>query len=338
MLISLIAAASISAAKPMTDPCRDDRGGNRCAAAEQQRMRALYRVEPITAFASGTSRRLFFVDGYGNDTIAIHFQRPPGQDPIVTVNFPKVPGEAPIAPLKATLTADQWTNMIDASQYFDRSFAPPKRNSANNDEDVVICIHSWVYWGEATDPGKTARSVTQDSCNDAPIKQFAWTAVKLARSVFPHCAMLDPQFSRNDATLLRACEGLTGDRIAAAEVFNRGEAFRRIGSSDPDGGIDRFSAWELVINYQGRETKGRDAEKLWRSLFVAKDHPNFYYDWIKGIDAETVIVSGGLYLTGAVEGKDQIAPVELRWEKEADRFDLTSITIGPYQPFTPASE
>lgn len=338
MLMSLIATLALAAANPMTDPCRDDDGRNRCAAAEQDRMRKLFGVEPIKAFESGTSRRLFYVDGYGNDVVAIHFLRMPGRDPMLTVHFPKTPGEEAIAPLQTMLMAEQWQTLLDASENFDRSFAPRKLTKAGtSDDDAVICLHSWVYWAEATDQGKGARSVTDDACNNGPVEQYAWAAVKLARSAFAHCSALDLQFSRNDATLLRACEGLVGDRLAAAEVFNRGESFRRIDSLDSDGGIERFSDWNVVVDYQGNTAKGPAARTLWKSLFSAKNPPNFYYDWIKGVDADTVLVSGGLYLSGD-DDKDQIAAVEMRWKKETDRFDLTAIKIGPYKAYTPASE
>lgn len=339
MLLSFLVSMAIGATDPMKDPCRDDHMRDRCSAAEQDRMRKLYRVEPIKAFAAGTSRRVFYVDGYGNDVVAIEFMRMPERDPTLRVHFPKVPGEKPIPPLQTMLTAEQWQTIIDASENFDRSFAPRKLTKAEtDDDDIVICLHSWVYWAEATDSGKAPRSVTEDSCNDAPVEQYAWAAVKLARSAFAHCRALDPQFSRNDATLLRSCEGLFGDRLAAAEVFNRGESLRRIDSPDSDGGINRFSDYELTVDYNGDVKKGPAAEALWKSIFAAKNRPNFYYDWIKGLDADTVIVTGGRYLSGDDESKDQTAAVEMRWEKETDRFDLTAIKISPYRPYKRVSE
>lgn len=338
MLMSMIAALALAAAKPTTDPCRDDDGRNRCLPAEQERMRALYRVEPIKAFESGTSRRLFYVDGYGSDVVAIEFLRMPKSDPMLRVHFPKVSGEPPIAPLQTLVTTLQWDTIIDASENFDRKFASEKPvKGADDDDDITICLHSWVYWAEATDPGKKSRSVTDDACNDSPVEQYAWAAVKLARSLFPHCAMLDLQFSRNDATLLRACEGLVGDRLAAAEVWNRGKSFRSIGSAESYGGIEDFSSYEITLDYNGSVTKGKAVDALWKSIFAAKKHPTFYYDWIRGIDADTVSVSGGLYLSGDSD-KDQTAAVEMRWEKEADRFDLVAITIGPYKPYKRVSE
>ena len=143
MLLSLIATLALSAAKPTTDPCRDDDGKNRCLPAEQEKMRKLYRVEPIEAFAAGTSRRLFYVDGYGGDVVAIHFLRMPGRDPTLTVHFPKAPGEEAVAPLQTLLTAEQWQTLIDASEYFDRKFAPTQPSKGSDDEDAIsICLHS----------------------------------------------------------------------------------------------------------------------------------------------------------------------------------------------------
>lgn len=338
MLMSLIAALALAAPESTKDPCRDDDMRDRCSAVEQEKMRKLYRVEPIKAFENGISRRLFYVDGYGNDVVAIEFLRLPERDPMLRVHFPTVPGEEPVAPLQTFLTTLQWETIIDASEFFDRQYVVPKPTKrADDEDDITICLHSWVYWAEATDPGKKSRSVTDDACNDSPVEQYAWKAVKLARSLFPQCSMLDLQFSRNDATLLRACEGLVGDRLAAAEVWNRGRSFRSIGSAESYGGIDDFSSYDITLDYNGSVTKGKAADAMWKSIFAAKTHPNFYYDWIKGIDEDTVVISGGLYLSGD-DGKDQIAEVEMRWEKDGGNFDLETIKIGPYRAYKPASE
>jgi len=328
----MIAALALAAAEPTTDPCRDDDGKNRCAPAEQERMRKLYRVEPIAAFAAGTSRRLFYVDGYGRDVVAIHFLRMPGHDPMLTVHFPKAPGEEAVAPLQTVLTAEQWQTVIDASEYFDRKYASTQPSKSSEDEDAIsICLHSWVYWAEATDPGKKARSVTDDACNDSPVEQYAWAVVKLARSLFPHCSLLDLQYSRNDATLLKACEGLSGDRIAAAEVWNRGKSFRSIGSAENYGGIDDFSSYHLTLDYNGSVTKGKAAKAMWKSIFANEKRPNFYYGSIKGINEKTVVVSGELYLAGDHD-MGQVAEVEMRWVKDGSTFSIEAIKIGPYSP------
>ncbi len=332
MVLSLIAAMAFAAANPTTDPCRDDHLRDRCSAAEQDRMRKLYRVEPIRAFAAGTSRRVFYVDGYGNDVVAIEFLRMPERDPVLRVHFPTASGDKPVAPLQTILSVEQWKSIIDASEYFDRKFASkePAKN-AGDDDAITMCIHSWVYWAEATDPGEPSRSITDDACNDSPVEQFAWTAAKLARSLFPHCAMLDPRFSRNDATLLKTCLGLSGDRIAAAEVWNRAEAFGSVDSAGPTGGIDEFSDYDISLDINGSVTKRGSADAMWRSLFADKTkRPAFYYGSIKGIDAKTVVVSGELYRAGDND-KGQVADVEMRWEKDGDSFSIAAIKVGPYK-------
>jgi len=338
MLLSLFAALALSAAKPTTDPCRDDAGNNRCLPAEQEKMRKLYRVEPINAFVAGTSRRLFYVDGYGRDVIAIHFLQMPGRDPMLTVHFPKPPGEEAVAPLQTLLAAEQWQTVIDASEHFDRKFASTQPIKGSDEEDAIsICLHSWAYWAEATDPGTKSRSVTDDACNDSPVELYAWAVVKLARSLFPQCAMLDPQYSRNDATLLKTCQGLSGDRIAAAEVWNRGKSFRSIDSAETYGGIDDFSDYDVTLDYNGSVTKGKAAYAMWKSIFAEKRRPNFYYGSIKGIDEKTVIVSGELYLAGD-DDMGQTADVVMRWKKDGNVFSIETIKIGPYKPYKRVSE
>ena len=160
-------------------------------------------------------------------------------------------------------------------------------------------------------------------------------AVKLARSLFPHCSLLDRQYSRNDATLLNACEGLSGDRIAAAEGWNRGKSFRSIDSTEAYGAIDDFSDYDVTLDYNGVVTKGKAADAMWKSLFADKKRPNFYYGSIKGINEKTVVVSGELYLAGDHD-MGQSADVEMRWEKDG-RSDQDR-ALQPYRVnFSPAA-
>lgn len=332
MLMSLLAAMALVAPNATTDPCRDDKGKDRCLPAQQEKMRTLYRVAPIAAYAAGTSRRLFYVDGYGRDVIAIEYMRMPGQDPLLRVHFP-TDTRRTSTPLQTSLTTQQWTSVIDASENFDRKYASrPPAKTAEGDEAINVCIHSWVYWAEATDPGKKSRSVTDDACNDSPVEQFAWVAAKVARASFPHCAILDPQHGRNEATLLKDCQNLSGDRIAAAEVWNRAKAFWSIDSADRDGGIDGLSDYKMSLEINGSVTRGKFANEMWRSLFTDRTkRPNFYYGSIKGIDATTVVVTGELHLAGD-DDKSQVADVEMRWTKAGNSFSIAAITIGPYKP------
>lgn len=262
--MSLLLLALALLADPLRDRCLDDDHNNRCSAAKQEEMRALYRVPSIEAYAGATVRRIFYVDGYGNDTVAIEFIRAADKDPLVRVHFPKSKGEEPIAPIEQLLTLDQWQEIIDSSEHFDRQFATTapletKVRGKPEGEDIVLCIHSWVYWAEAVDVGKKARSTVNDACNDQPVEKFAWLAAKIARQALPFCAALDKKFSRNEATLLRSCSKLSGDRLAAAEVWNRANGLRSI---DTPSGMDDLPAYDLELDFQGTKLTRNEAKSF----------------------------------------------------------------------------
>ena len=340
--MSLFLFALAMLADPLSDPCRDDDGKDRCSAALQAEMRALYRVPPIESYDNAIVRRVFFVDGYGNDTVAIEFIRAAEKDPVLRVRSPHAKDENPAAPLEQLLTVEQWEQVLEASKNFDRQYAAPSNSkdtpaaAGEEGEEITLCIHSWVYWAEAIDVGVKRRSTVNDACNDQPVEQFAWFAAKLAVRAIPFCDALDARLSRNEATLLRACSYLTGDRIAAAEVWNEAEDFRFV-DRPQFRGIDDLVAREFELDLQGKKTKNDSARSLWRSLVTQKDAPRFFYDRIHGLNADTVIVPGGL-IKELSDGKSYLADVEMRWEREGGTMALKSIKVGPYRPHTFTTE
>lgn len=328
-------------ADPLRDPCRDDDMVDRCSPAKQAEVRALYRVPPIESYAGATVRRVFFVDGYGNDTVAIEFLRQPEKDPLVRVHFPRSNGEAPVAPIVQVLGSDQWHQVLAASENFDRQFAAAagpgqKGENEKGDEDIVLCLHSWVYWAEAIDRSAKARSTVNDACNDAPVEQFAWAAARIAISAFPYCNAIDPKLSRNDVTRLRSCARLAGDRLAAATVFNDANGFRLL-DSPKHGGLDGIAAHDVELDFQGSRTTGEDARAFWRSLMSRENAPDFYYQGIHGLNARHAIVRGEL-VQAVSDNEYQRANVEMRWESDGETFDLKSMSVGPYRPLVMPSE
>ena len=59
MMMTVIAALALAGATPTTDPCRDDRGSDRCLPAQQEKMRKLYRLEAISTHTNAQVRRIF---------------------------------------------------------------------------------------------------------------------------------------------------------------------------------------------------------------------------------------------------------------------------------------
>lgn len=342
MLLSLIATLALSAAKPTTDPCRDDDGKNRCLPAEQEKMRTLYRVAPIETYANAQVRRLFFVDGYGNDIVALEFVRAAGSGPMVRVHFRHIDGLADLKPLEEELTLSQWNDVLALSRDFEKSFAGPAKASENgkgkgSDEAMTICLHSSVYWGEAIDPGAKKRSVVDDACNDPPIETFAWQAAKMAVAAFPHCDLLDRSLARNDASLLANCSGLAGDRLAAARVFNEAKGFRFL--DDKQGGkLAELAGYQIKLDLQGAAYAGKEAEGAWDKIF-ADGNTYYYWDEARGIDSETVQVVGGIIRRGKAEdgSDDQRADVSMTWEEDGGQFEIESITAGVFFPYRKSS-
>ena len=335
MLVTVLAAMAL-APPQVGRGCRDDRGQDRCAPAKQAKVRELFRVRPIESFSGSTMRRVFFVDGYGRDVVAIEFLREAQKDAVVRVHFPADKGSKPVAPIEQDLTGEDWRQILDASLHFDKVFASnPVLKSASRREksenaDIVLCLHSWVYWAEAIDPEAKPRSAISDACNKQPVEQFAWAAARVARQAIPSCAALDERYSRNDATLLGTCSILTGDRLAAAEVWNQGAGLRNV---DTPGGMDDLPAYDLLLDFQGTKRSHREAKEFWRSLMKQERSPRFSYYRIHGLSADRVIVSGDL-IRDVAEDKYELADIELSWQKDGGLFHLESIKVGPYLPVT----
>lgn len=335
MLGIMVAAAMAFGSAQGQTKCNDDQGQNRCDEAVQKQMLARYRLQPIELQSNEILRRVFFVDGYGADTIALEFVRAPERSPVVKVYFPSEAGEPDIAPLEAPLTASKWSDVIDLSRDFDRDFTKVPEAKGGTDE-VIVCLHGWVYWAESSDPGKESRSKVGRACDHPPMETFAWMAAKIAISAFPHCDLLVRSFARNDAKLLRGCSRLSGDKLAAAEVFNRAEGFRFI---DRPGGIDDLGYFDLALDFQGTKMSGDKAKEFWAEQVAGKRSTNFYYTSIHGLSEDRVIVRGELVRDSDTNGiVYERADVTMEWVADGGLFNLKLVTVGPFQPFTLQSE
>lgn len=338
MVMSLIAAMALATVSPTRDTCRDDDGNNRCSAAMQQKMRISYRLQPIGSYANAQVRRIFFVDGYGNDTVALEFIRGHGRGPVVRVQFRHIDGMVDVSPLEKELSLSQWADVLALSRDFDKSFVgATKAKGKGTDEAITICLHSWVYWGEAIDPGGKPRSVVDNACNDPPVETFAWQAAKMAIAAFPHCDLLDRSLGRNDAALLASCSGLAGDRLSAARVFNAAKGFRFL--DDKEGGqLAELAAYQLKLDLQGAAYAGKEATVAWDKIF-ADGNTYYYWDEARGIDAETAQVVGGLIRRGKADdgSDDQRADVSMTWEEDGSQFEISSITVGDFRPYRKSS-
>lgn len=211
--------------------CFDDNLTNRCAEAEQARVRALLGVPPIEdeAAAGVEVYRAFFVDGYGRDMPAVSFERRPNEAPKVVIYG--VEGHR----LSEPVAMETWETVSRRSLFAE---APPPHdtnrpvstlgpgspgNPGDEIEEVVICLHSWVATFESTmarDGTPMIRRRTEDSCQGGFTTAYAFEVAALAVSSLLACERLRPDDHRNDVARLQACLTLEGDTIAAGDLMN----------------------------------------------------------------------------------------------------------------------
>ena len=337
-------AASAPAAPPAPD-CRDDRMVDGCAEAERRRVRALYGLRPIEEHRdSGDQvRRVFYVDGYGRGVIAIAFVRAPGRDPTALVYFPRREGEAASAPWQAPVPQATWDDLIFRSALFDRALVP----APLPDNVIPICMHSWIYIVEASDPARsqdepaTVRRATQDACDNGLAEMFAIEAQRAALPLFPACNRLDPEQHRNPAAQLAACRLLRGDRMAAAEVLNRLGAFRKVRAAGDVGEIAGRFAVDATVDWQGDRNPGQgSAGQFWARKVGEAHGPNLYHESVEGISA-TRVRTVGLLSRSSEAAQEQnstacCARIEMIWVfGPAQEFEVESVTVGPWGAYRP---
>lgn len=338
-ILVLLALAPVQALAQSDVPpnCSDDQGTNRCAAEQQQRMRDLYGARPIEAhLAAGEQvRRVFYVDGYGRDMVAIEMIRAPGRDPRLVVRYPRRDRGEP-AMIEAPVPIDIWDDMIVRSGQFDRSFAPgPQGNS----DEIVLCLHGWHYLIEASQPGVTGsrtpgiRRKSESACEDGPGALFAYGLQRTALALFPHCAALDPAQHRNEASQLNACGLLSGDRMVAAQILNRLRPMLRISGPQTEALLRGLFAYELRVDWNGESNGGPGtAAAFWAGkLAQPPGRANFYVQSVEGMSAGRVRVRGELGRSS--DNSSEAAEVELIWTNPTGGpHQISEARVGPWRP------
>lgn len=337
----LASAPAVPARPPASSACADDRGVDRCNAERQDRTRELFDLRAVEAHqtAGDRVRRVFYVDGYGRDLVAIAFVRPRGRDPVVRVHFPPSrTGERP-APHEAPVPRAVWETMIERSDNFERDLAP----RIGEDRSATICMHSWVYTIEATDPAlpgfRTAqlRRKVADACGGGPGAIYARDVARAAVPLLPHCAVLDIAKHRNEASLLAACAILKGDRMAAAEVLNAASAFQGIQKVDHAARLAGVFDYAAKIDWNGEQNKGSgSAATFWASeLAKSSSGTSFSYGSVEGESADRIRLLATL--SRSVEAEDgkttayEQAEVEQIWTRDqGDDLQVQSAKVGPW--------
>lgn len=327
--------------------CRDDNGVDRCAADQQRRTRTLFGVRSIEEHrdAGDQVRRVFYVDGYGRDVVLISFIRAPSREPMAYVHFPRREGQPAQAALEAPVPEAVWDDILRRSALFDRSLAarPPAPPRPGEGQEIVMCLHSWVYTIEANDPRRRSgdpaslRQKTEDACEDGPGEAFAWELQSAAVRLFPACAALDPDQHRNPASQLSACAMLSGDRLAAAAVMNRLNRFRNAERpQDAHLLAGLFDFQNPRIDWQGTQlARPTQPQAFWVERMAADGARGLFYESIDGLSADRVRFRGHLRrYTDGPRGPNTVpsrAPVEMIWIYTGIReFQIESVTVGAW--------
>lgn len=330
-----------SPAAPTAPDCHDDRMVNRCAEAEQRRVRQLYGLRPIEEHrdAGDQVRRVFFVDGYGRDLVAIAFVRARGHDPALWIHYPRREGEAQADPLQAPVPQDAWSEVLARSENFERSFAPP---AGTNPGETNLCLHAWVYTIEATDPRQGSRPAAlrrkiESACESGPGAAYAADLARTALSLIPHCAALDRAEHRNEAAMLAACRLLRGDRMAAAEVLNLAGVFRRTSTREEAGLIFGRFQYNATVNWNGaRNTGPGSAMAFWLGRVFDEDRPSLFFESVEGVSADEVRLKAlfhrVVYDSAGRQVRVERADVAQVWERDqGGSWQIASATVGPWE-------
>lgn len=328
--------------------CGDDRGTDRCASAEHQKMRDLYGIEsPDTLLKAGaTLRRAMFVDGYGSDVVSVSFIRNPGATPQVEIHTPISEGGEPRRPLSASVSAEIWDQVIAKSRFFDEKLAR-ELPTDQPDELMNICLHSWFVVAESVDPPRVIpnliagsgseakkrspllpvkadmekgkiRTASEDTCTKGLAAAFAFDLADLARSALSECSTLDSNNYRNVTQLLRQCHRLEGDRLVA------GEASQLLSKLDDalDSESPRNLEWLFVGTGPERATIFKDkigTGRLSNSM-------------ITGIDADHAKITGQVSYFNK-DNAIETADFSLNLLRQSNGFVIDTFTIGDRKPF-----
>lgn len=334
-LLVLFAAsvlASMSNASRAEQPasCHDDYGNDRCSDDSRTQQRLLYQVASAEDFANKKIQivRSFFVDGYGQDVALVTFKRAPEEDLQVEVRLPNRDGRPANPPLVGQPSSAAWKEIVADARTFDRDLVPLPKGK----DEMTICLHSWVSTVEMVDQRGRVRRKTSSACGgDSLVTNYAFKVASLAVDAIPFCASLSREASRNDVTRLVDCWRLRGDRIAAAEAYNR---LHTRWFLHPNGTDFARSLYELFydraeMTWPGEEkvTGAASVAQLWTTK-ASQDRfvPRIYF----GEMQDRVRIEGEIWPRPKSDtDRPEPIPVTMLWTKENGfDFRLRELSTG----------
>lgn len=311
--------------------CGDDDGTDRCDDAVQSKMRALYgweSAENLTQ-AGVTFRRMMFVDGYGNDIVAIEFTRKPGRSPRVQIETPRLADRIRPNELSAAVNQEDWDEIISRSEFFDLKLAREVK-AASSDSDVMkLCLHSWFVVAEAGDaprlqsntiPSETVlASVRRDAegaCAGGMTVSYAFQTADVALGLLPECQSISRESVRNIPQLLAKCHLLGGDRLAATDAL---KIIEKIESRNED-----------VTDFKVRWMVADSARELVPELTKLLNSGQPYLGPPSARDFDHATVKGVFQKKGDGE-EDKIADISFELVRQAGDFVVQSFKLSEFR-------
>ncbi len=347
MLSAAPAMAQADDGLPGPRECLDDNHTNRCDAEVQSRVRDLLGVASIEdeAASGAIVYRAFFVNGYGRDMPAVAFERRPGQSPEVVIYGRD--GRSTRAPV----SVETWDQVVREARFADRVLAPlpDPTDPDQGAPPVSICLHSWVQTIEiANGPRERfseepVRRRTEDACGGALTTRYAFLLADLAVQQIPWCHRLNADAERNRITQLQTCLMLSGDRMAAADLYS--ERLADWDWPDVQDIDDRVVRRYLGINtphsltwgdqvVRAEEWSDRDVAEFLAARF--QDHPYLYF-WptsVEGISPHRVVVRG-MAQTGANDTRRAAYSQTWVWSEHALVWGLSEWAVDAFEPVPP---
>lgn len=316
--------------------CGDDDGNDRCDTKVQERMRTRYGWKSIEQLAeeNTTTYRAMIIDGYGNDLVAISFERQAGMSPFVEVRVPNSDNVSiKNQPLKANISEQVWSDVVASSEHFDQKLASEVADKGDN---LPICFHGWVTVAESVSiryyrnaifakgekSVKDKKKVTlkrdvESACAGGLAIPFAFRLAQIAHTSLTECSTLKVDEFRNKPTLLSACRNMSGDRLAAGNLYR---AFRKI----RDIGDFPLEEFKRLFDYHSRE----QALQSYDALLDGR----FYYEKIYAESEENGKIVGKIYKSAEDESVTLMANILLNYNLDGGEFKIISYELSEFIP------
>ena len=344
-----------AAAAPERD-CRDNHGVDRCAPAQQAQVRALFGVQQIEAHRDAGEEvyRVFFVDGYGEDSHVVSFVRPfrsvsdlltgPQADAELWVHFPRREEVPTPEPLHAVISEEDWDLIVERARFFDRELVAQPEPVFGNGE-TVVCMHGRVVTAEAVerafldDDQLTIRRRTEHGCSQGLTEAFANELERSALASLPDCGQLDRAHYSNTGSLLAQCARLGGYRAAAAAVRNAVNPMLWNQSPNDFGRYADLFHRDARIGWNGEVRTGQPGllAPFWADKFTEAGAEAFFPDRIDGEGPDRVRLTGVIERSvPGGEGRSsllQAAPVEMIWIRSEGRFLILDAAVGAFADY-----